>query len=386
MSIIKLKYLVKEIVEGTTSLPDGLPSKCIISLEDFLMGVNESDLLGSKNTPISPDDLHSYLGRVKNKQTVPTDKYKFPFIHASNIPITDENGNTYDLEALKKDITTRPDHILKQNAKSELTGGGKKLQLEIGLPALLGLGVNEKTSEFVIVNTCPGAGSCKINCYAKGGSYIMFQRSQLNQTRMLNFVLNDPDGFVFKLSEEITAQTKKLSKQGKTLIVRWHDSGDFFSPDYLDIARKVANKFPEVEFIAYTKMAYAMGDNPPNLMTTFSHGATPDQENKIDFDTSKQAIVVPLIMFKDLVHMAKNGRPKKDENEKIQFNSKESFDELRKRVSDKYHIEYDTILSYDELMKSPVEKKKTFNVIVVSGDGDDAASRPDVLGIYLLEH
>jgi hypothetical protein len=57
----------------------------------------------------------------------------------------------------------------------------------------------------------------------------------------------------------------------------------------------------------------------------------------------------------------------------------------------KYNIPKESIVTYSELMKIPYSIndkniKPIYNAIIVSGDGDDAALRKDVLGTYLLYH
>ena len=57
-------------------------------------------------------------------------------------------------------------------------------------------------------------------------------------------------------------------------------------------------------------------------------------------------------------------------------------------------IKPDTLITYKELMQKPLPGAfgqrnmvtPKWNVIVMSGGGDAAANRPDVLGSYLLEH
>ena len=55
----------------------------------------------------------------------------------------------------------------------------------------------------------------------------------------------------------------------------------------------------------------------------------------------------------------------------------------------------ENLITYDEMMKQPLGTSSAFgsrnivpkwNVIVKPGDGDDAANRSDVLGVYNLEH
>ena len=44
------------------------------------------------------------------------------------------------------------------------------------------------------------------------------------------------------------------------------------------------------------------------------------------------------------------------------------------------------LLTYDEMNETPPGEKLKWNVIVMPGDGDESASRSDVLGTYLIIH
>jgi hypothetical protein len=311
------------------------------------------------------------------------------YVHRGNIEIKDENDRIYDLNKLKAAITARPEKILKQNEKITHSGGGSTVYFNIGLPALKGLAVNEKTGDFVVVDTCPGAGACKVYCYAKKGGYVQWKASSLSQTRQLNFLLNDPSGYKAKLESELSASESKFGKKGTKVVVRWHDAGDFFSPDYLDLAYGVAKDFPNIEFYAYTKMAgVAQGDKPSNFKMNFSAGADISQEKQVNFQTTKHSTVVPKQMFADLVNKVEVDDPDKPGKKikKMVFKSPSDLQTLKQKLAVKYGFPVDTVITYDEMMKSPVGDKPKWNVIVKPGDGDDSANRSDVVGTWLLIH
>jgi hypothetical protein len=246
--------------------------------------------------------------------------------------------------------------------------------------------VNEATGDFVVVDTCPGAGACKVYCYAKKGGYVQWKASSMSQTRQLNFLLNDPQGYKNKLESELRAAIKKFDKKGTKVAIRWHDAGDFFSPEYLDLAYSVAKDFPNVDFYAYTKMAsVASGNKPSNFKMNFSMGATPDQEKQIDFQKTKHSTVVPKQMFDDLVMKDDKGKAIRNDKGQIQF-SDENLDILKKKLADKYKVFKDSIITYDEMKDIPVSTAPQWNVIVKPGDGDESANRADVIGTWLLIH
>ncbi len=416
-----LRKLIKEVFDEITTEEKPLNelSLTTLTLNQFLnKGLTEADMLGATTRGVPDKEMQDYLTRVrgepafykktglpkldrKGKQKyvstkLPGDKYKMPYVHKDNIEIKDENDRTYDLEKLKLSIKVRPATLLKQNAKMIHSGGDATVYFNLGLPALKGLAVNEKNNEFVIVDTCPGAGKCQLFCYAKKGGYIQWKNSSMSQTRVLNFLLNDPEGFKSKLSSEIKSaqmkfdkkQTKLISNKNKTkLVVRWHDSGDFFSPEYFDVANSLATNFPDVEFEAYTAMARVMlGTKPENFTTNFSTGANPDQTGKVDLTKVKHSRVVPEELFEDLILRGDDGKVIRDAKNRIQF-SPENLITFKKRLASEYRISADSVITYDEMMAIPVGKELNWNVIVKpAGDGDDSANRKDVLGTYLLKH
>ena len=373
---------------------DGLPDE--LSEAEKLKGVSQK--------PFPKDELIKYLDRVVgepvlDKEGKPkldkkgnpqfkslktkTDKYKFPYIHRSNVPIVNQDGQKYDLDKLASLFTERPSKILKQNEKMQHSDGTASQFYNVGLPALIGLAVDEDNNEFVVINTCPGAGNCKLVCYAMKGGYIQYPASNLSQTRLLNFLYNDPDGFMGMLENEIAGFEAKNSKKNIKTIIRWHDAGDFFSPEYLDKAYNLAKKFPDVDFYAYTKLAsVAQGDKPDNFKINFSMGAQPSQEKKIDFAKTKNSRIVPEVLFADLLEKDKAG--------KWQYKNSQAQQAAKDRIAAKYSLDPKSIITYDEMMKIPVDKdpqaKGKWNVIVKPGDGDDAANRNDVLSSLLLIH
>jgi hypothetical protein len=282
--------------------------------------------------------------------------------------------------------------------------GTTSIFYNVGIPALTGLGYDEEKQEFAIVNTCPGAGECKTFCYALKGGYVQWRASSLSQTRILNYLWNDPDGFMEQLSTEIDRENRKAdAKQGKHKVtIRWHDAGDFFSDKYLEMAYKLAATHPTVDFYAYTKIADVAGsvqNRPPNFKINFSMGARRGEEKRVDFGVTKHSSVVPKDIFNDLIQKDGN-KIIKDKDGKIQWNSPEDWETFKERLANKYSINPQSIISYSEMMDIPLGsrtkgdnadgargfKNDLWNVVVAPGDGDDSANRADVLGTYLLMH
>ena len=359
------------------------------SITSKFAGMNEApgDFgLGANYRAVPDAEMQDLMGRSKNKTKTKRDKFDYPYIHGSNIEVKDEAGKKFDTEKLKAAIMTRPANILGQNAKMQHSETGTEAIFDIGLPALKGLAVNEKTGEFVVVDTCPGAGACQTYCYAMKGSYVMFKAVSMGLARMLNFLLNDPAGFADKLNSEIAAARSKYAKKGAKIVVRWHDAGDFFSPEYMDMAYGVARANPDVGFYAYTKMGdVANAARPANFNMNFSQGAKSGQEKKVNITRTKHSKVVPKDMFFDLI-ARKGNELIKDAKGRMQFASPENLDKFKTIMATKYAIDKDSILTYDQMMKTPVGAEPKWNVIVMPGDGDNSANRNDVVGSYLLFH
>jgi len=375
------------------------------SMDEIQESLDEAEKLKGVSQRLLPkDEIRQYLDRVMGEPVLDkdgnpkldkkgnpvvrslktkTDKYKYPYIHRSNVPIVSDSGEKYDLDTLASMFKERPNQILKQNEKMQHSDGTASQFYNVGMPALIGLAVDEDTNEFVVINTCPGAGSCKLVCYAMKGGYVQWKASSLGQTRMLNFLYNDPDGFMDQLENEIASFSAKNAKKKIKTIIRWHDAGDFFSQEYLDKAYNLAKKFPDVDFYAYTKLAsVAQGDKPNNFKMNFSMGAQPSQEKKIDFAKTKNSRIVPEVIFADALEKDKNG--------KWQYKNTAAEQAVKDRIAKKYSLDPKSIITYDEMMEIPVSKdegnKGKYNVIVKPGDGDDAANRNDVLSSLLLIH
>jgi uncharacterized protein YrzB (UPF0473 family) len=357
--------------------------------------VDEPELTSYLDRIVGKPDIDKKTGQVKlDKKGKPKfksgktkqDKYRMPFIHRSNIiPIIDEQGKKYNLDKLRNAITERPAKILKQNEKMQHSDGSASAYYNVGLPALVGLAVNEDNGEFVVIDTCPGAGACKTYCYAMKGGYVQWKAVSLSQSRLLNFLYNDPQGFMDMLGNEVQENSEKLEKIDKKkgtktkLIIRWHDAGDFFSPQYLSLAYALAMQYPNVDFYAYTKLAsVAQGDTPKNFKMNFSQGAKPGEENKIDFEKTKNSRVVPEVLFKDLLDRDKDG--------KLFYKDESALKQLKQRIAAKYSVDPESVITYNEMMKTPFNDKNKWNVIVKPGDGDDSANRSDVLNTFLLIH
>ncbi len=120
--------------------------------------------------------------------------------------------------------------------------------------------------------TCIGASDCLDYCYAKKGYYKIFE-SKVNSVRERNYKFSKSIIFVNAIIHEI--------KRRKLKIIRIHDSGDFYSQEYLDNWFMIANTLPEVRFYAYTKslqLDFSLFKSLPNGKIIQSYGGKFDNE------------------------------------------------------------------------------------------------------------
>jgi len=348
------------------------------------------DLDKSGNVKVDKKGMEKYVsGKTK------TDKYKMPYIHRSSvITYLSPDGKTYDEDAVKQTLAVRPKALLKQNEKMKHSNGELEQFFNVGFAALTGIALDQDTNKLIIVNTCPGAGSCKVDCFAMKGGKIQFKAAWQSDGRILTYLLNDPDGFFNQLSGEISKEAQLGKKGGYTVTIRWHDAGDFFSPEYLDMALKMAAKHPDVKFYAYTKMAgAALAQKPDNFIINWSEGANTAQEKQVkakdpNLDTTKNSRIVPEKLFYDLLAKDEKGNLKKTDDGAWQPASPEALAEIKQRIAKEYGISVSSILSYTEYMakRNSIPSGMKYNVIVAPGEGDVSANDPGVLSTLLLRH
>ena len=362
--------------------------------KNSVLNLGEDIKLNAPHKRLDRKELHAYLDRIKTGTKTKKDKFE-PIVHASNIKAITKSDNPddrWDLDDLANQITTRPKVLLGTNAKMEKSKTEGEIIYDLTLPALSGIVVDEGTGDFVEITTCPGAGECQLFCYARKGGYIMFPASSMSAAQALNFLVNDPKGYSDMVNREIKAIKVKTDKAGIQLVVRWHDAGDFFSKEYLDLAFDVARSNPDVQFYAYTKIGdVATADKPDNFIINFSSGSKRREEKKIEIYRTlnkqevKQGLTVPKNMFYDLI--AREGNKLiKDNKGRTQFKSPEALEMFKDRLAAAYKVNPDTIITYDQMLDTPIGDKPRWNVIVQPGAGDRAANRRDVINSFLMFH
>ena len=362
------------------------------------------------NRIVGTPDIDKKTGQVKvdkkgNEKYVSgknkSDRYKMPYIHRSSvITYIGPDGKTYDEDKIKQTLAIRPKNgLLKQNEKMKHSNGEFEQFFNIGFAALTGIALDQQTNNLIIVNTCPGAGSCKVDCFAMKGSKVQFKPAWQNDGRILTYLLNDPEGFFNQLSAEIAKEERDGQKgdkkfpNGWNVTVRWHDAGDFFSPEYLDMALKMAKKHPNVKFYAYTKMANAaLAQKPPNFIINWSEGAHTSQEKQIkasdaNLDTTKNSRIVPDEIFQDLLVKDEKKNLVKGEQGQWQVQP-DKLPELKQRLAKEYGLSANSILDYNEYMakRKSIPAGMKYNVIVAPGEGDISANDPNIISTLLLKH
>ena len=109
---------------------------------------------------------------------------------------------------------------------------------------------------------CPMADGCIKFCYARKGAYIWGNVKPAVEKR---YELSKTDSFVSAIHAEIQRQKPKFG--------RLHDSGDYYSREYLAKWFQIAKQNPQVNFYSYTNMIDMVkkADIPSNYDFIFSN-------------------------------------------------------------------------------------------------------------------
>lgn len=126
---------------------------------------------------------------------------------------------------------------------------------------------------------CPLAGACKAFCYATVGQQAFKSGVQRRAGAFLATILPT---FVQDMHAEVGRWKRKVKA------IRVHDSGDFYSMEYLQDWLEIARLNPDVQFYAYSKSlpfihrAYDQGLVPPNFRLIQSVGGLADSRIRHD--------------------------------------------------------------------------------------------------------
>lgn len=351
-----------------------------LAFEGEINEIDWEDTFGDvKKTCVAPKDVVDYLNRVRaNAPKSTSDREKFPashpFVHSKST-FYKGNDETVDIDHFIAKMTQPPANIINTNEKILKSGGPHEYVYKTGIPAFRGIAYDIEKGEFYYINTCPGAGSCSVICYALKGRYIQYPASYDSMTRRLNYLLNYPDKYEEQMYNELKAKCKEhnaMEGYKSKVLLRWNDSGDFFAKRYVKIAENVMKRLQSEGFnigsYAYTKVADVAKDQKFGG-ATFSAGANKQQSSQVDPSKQKMSQIVPASIFKGL-----NLMKVADEQE------------LKGRVAKHFNLNPTDVLTYDELMNTPKGDVPKYHVIVTPNDGDDAAFRNDVKTILLTQH
>ena len=378
----------EEVVDEATKLAAPTKELGDQEFQDYMKRIVGSPDLDKQGKPkVDKKGIEKY---VSGKDKL--DRYKMPYMHRSSvIEYYDASGQRYDEKKVIGVLSQRPKELLKENEKMKHSSGELEQFFNVGFAALLGIAVDESENKLIIVNTCPGAGSCKVGCFAMKGGKIQFKNAWISDGRILTYLLNDPEGFFNKLKSEIEKEKRLGDKGGYRVTIRWHDAGDFFSPEYMDMAFKMAESIPDVNFYAYTKIASAaLANKPNNFIINWSEGASKQQERQVKasdpkLEKTKNSRIVPDELFKDLL-LKKDGKLEKGPEGQWQLQPG-TLDTLKDRLSIKYGLNKNTILSYEEWEKKGKDSiNNIWNVIIAPGEPDLTANSQGVLSTLLLKH
>jgi len=373
-----------------------------MKFSEYLTEVDwEGDFSDTKKSCISADmmaqELNDELARINT--STKDRKSRSPnapiYTRGTIDKVIDKKGKL-DVKKFIKLISEPPSKIFDQNPKMVKTDKGKaQLTVNTGLPAIIGVIYDKEEKQFYKINTCPGAGPCKILCYARKGFYGMNDGKALKLIRRLNLLMNDPNEYYNMIMDELEPTVVKLKRQGRRsgdnnqLVIRWNDAGDFFSQVYFNIAKRVTKELLDdgynVKSYAYTKVGKYVNMADENFLINFSQGdASKKEEAKVDLEKTKKSIIVKKDTFNDIFvkkgsHFVKNqhGLPTFVEN---------GATTLKRRIAAQYKVPVSTLKLQTEL---PAKEgaKHAYNVIVMpTGDTDIGAQRKDVQTTFLLAH
>lgn len=388
-----------------------LPNEAILSEDvdwDQWSDVSKSCKTPEEVTKMLNDELDRLSSTKKDKKSFNINNPRFT-------RDTMENSKN-DISRFISDITGMPKTIFDEGIKSIHSGTENYKTVNTGIPAFRAILWDNDKKQFFIINTCPSAGSCPMNCYAMDGFYIMYTSKNLKLVQRLQFLMDNPMEYERMAYRELEQYAWVANRDGKTLQIRWNDAGDFFADQYIQIAINVHNKLKEnnykVKTYAYTKRHNMIEiGKKAGFTMNFSTEAKVADRLQVNFNTTKISDIIPKEVFKEFVYPKGKGFAK-DENDKtlLRPGSREA---LKQKVRDYYNdllppvkksktetislklkphqknikfLEGEKLVFTDEL---PLEESEGFkyNVIVLPfGDSDSPAQRDDVHYTLLCEH
>jgi hypothetical protein len=303
------------------------------------------------------------------------------------------DSGVIDVERFRRILTMAPKTIFDKGEKSKHTVDDSIITINTGIPALRGLVWDDEKDEFRVINTCPAAGQCAIDCYALQGFYIFNDGKNIKLAQRLQLIFQNPEMYFQQGYREAEMYAFEANRDNKTLEIRWNDAGDFFSERYLRLAMRITNQLLEkkynVKSYFYTKVG-AMVELGEKLGFTVTHSAGGTEKDR---PFNKKSIIVPRSVFIKFVKSNKGRGFAKDDSGKTLVNDKEG---LRKAIFAEYGnntkysgsetITLDSIKYTDELPGKEGAAGQFNAIVLPGGDSDAPAQRQDVKFIFLLKH
>jgi len=342
---------------------------------------------------------------VKDWLSSELDRYESGGKAAKNMPrltgttvrglvVKDESGTReVKIDQFIRILSTPPKTIFDVGEKSLHTGDKNTMTINTGIPALRGIIWDPEARDFKIINTCPSAGSCAVDCYALQGFYIMNDGKNLKLAQRLQLILEKPSEYIEQAFREARRLAQDAKWDNKILEIRWNDAGDFFSDRYFQSAMAVTRQLLEAGFpiksYFYTKMGkFVELGQQMGIEVTYSLGGT-DQVK----DVKKKSVIVPPPVFRKFLTSTKGrGFEKDPESGKTKI-TPEAKEGLRQAVFDEYKndpefkdLNIDTIKYTDEMPSKEDDERKYSCIILPGGDSDRPAQRKDVKHVFLLQH
>jgi hypothetical protein len=367
----------------------------------------DTEFSDTSKTCLSPEDVANALNRELERLKIPDTKRppapkNFPRISKGNIPI-DQQGKIM-IDTFKSQLLKMPKTIFDVGEKSEHTVDEDIMTVNTGIPALRAVLWDEDEENFYVINTCPGAGTCPVNCYAMNGFYIMNDGKNIKLVNRLQLMMNNPDIYKKMAYRELELFAFNANRDNKQLKIRWNDAGDFFSETYFMIAVEITKELLKrynVESYAYTKIAkfYKMGIEAGMVMN-FSEGAKEKEKKELgDLKNVKMSVILPQEVFKEFFIKKQRYFLKDETTGKTKFKSESGKELLKQKIINYYNthpdpdygyinneLSMDNLFYTDELPRT-LGKPNEYNCIVLpGGDSDRPAQRRDVRFTILLEH
>lgn len=262
------------------------------------------------------DELYSIYRSSKNNNNAETyeKNIRQKIEHLSRV----HDELSVDIETFKKNLMILPKSIISKNSKMMKSGAPNEFVVNTGIPAVGAIIYNKHKDSFEMIETCPGRGSCASFCYAMSNNYTRFVGTYDIMIRRLNFMINDPQGYedmFFKdlyslaknkgaiitekkinegikqfininkqkvdnikrkfpdlsdfdiikmLNQEYDKYLLDFMNNSNKIVLRWNDSGDWFSEEYVTIGSNVVRRLRQagvnITTTTYTKIAQISAD------------------------------------------------------------------------------------------------------------------------------